>query len=156
MASHATTNSNGGITACFGKAGMAAGTTTTSTIANQVDYAILGAMYRKAAASNIAAVSTDATTGLAFLPVPASRGCLFVYSLNAAGTLGVTQGPISDGSAGYQWPAMIQTHCPIGYLKVVCASNGAFVWGTSSLASAPTGVTYTFADRAAMGVSPVM
>ena len=139
-------------------AGLAAGTTTTITIANDTQYAIKGKGYKKTAASNAATPTTDATTGSAFTAVAAGYGCVFVVGLDSSGAIKVSQGQqlVMDGStAGSaakfilapQFPAVPDTVCPIGYLVTKVGTSGsAWTFGTSNLAGPPSNVLHTFVD----------
>lgn len=135
------------------KAGAAAGTTTTTTIANAVQFCILGKAYLKAAATNAATPTTDFTTGAAFLPVTPGNGCAFVLGLDASGAIRVSQGPIGalDASGAFlnapQFPLVHDTVAPYAYLVTrVGATGSAWTFGTSNLAGPPTGVTHAFTD----------
>ena len=151
-----TTNATGAIfggNLSFGKAGLAAGTTTTSTIANQTDFAIGGASFRKAAASNAATPTTDIVTGAAFRPLIANQACIFLYALDSGGTIRVAQGPIvtlSDVTgllSAVHFPGLPDTLAPIGYLYAQAGTTtvGTWTFGTNNL-SGVTGLTYTFRD----------
>lgn len=149
-----------GITLATTIAGLAAGTTTTVTIANDVQFSIKGKGYKKTAASNIAAPTTDAVTGSAFLPIAASKGCVFAVGLNAALALKVVQGSIEDldpaatgGSTATflkapQFPSTLpDDFCPIGYIVTkVGASGSAWTFSGSNLAGPPSNVLHTFVD----------
>lgn len=100
-----------------------AGTTLNLSVATI--YSILGKLFNKAISNTEATPLTDASTGLAFLPVPANKGSVFVVCLNAAGTLGIVQGKVQPlDAAGLfmtapEFPANIpDTLCPIAYLIV--------------------------------------
>ena len=80
----------------LGKPGLAAGTTTTYTIGAAFNYAIAGQAYNKGTASNAASPTTDAITGAAFRALVADQACVFVFCVNAAGTVSVYAGPIVD------------------------------------------------------------
>ncbi len=148
-----------GLTNCTTKAGLAAGTTTTLTIANAVEYAIAGKAYKKSAASNQATPTTDAQTAAAFTAVTASKGCVFVIGLNAAGAISVVQGSVrnldgaTDGANALftqapDFPATLPSDfCPIGYLVTkVGASGSTWTFGSSNLAGPPSNVLHTFVD----------
>src|SRR5262249_47446400 len=101
-----------GNTAVFTAARLAAGTTTTVTITNEVQYKINGKIYKKTAASNIAAPTTDALKATAFSGVKAGYCSVFTYGLNANGDLKCVQGSIEPLDRNYsvmnapQWGAM--------------------------------------------------
>jgi len=142
-----------GTTFATGKAGLAAGTTTTSTVANQTDFCIDGKAYRKATASNAATPTTDATTGLAFPGIVANQGTVVVYGLDASGNIKCSQGSIEslDVSGNFikspAFPTIPGTVCPIGYLVLKGGStlSGTFTFGGSNL-SGVSGMTYSFTD----------
>ncbi len=135
------------------KAGFSAGTTSTITTANTTLYAIQGKAYSKAAASNAASPTTDATDGLAFSPILANQGSVFLLGFNAAGTLQAVQGDIKplDTSGQFvdapQFGTCPDSFTPAGYV-VVKAGSTASTWtfGASAFAGPPTGVTFTFVD----------
>lgn len=133
-------------------AGLAAGTTTTTTIANDVQYSIKGKGYKKSAASNAATPTTDVNTGAAFTAIALNKACVFVWGLDSSGNLKVAQGSTVDYSdAGVfsvapQFPAVPDTVCPIGYELVKVISTGsAWTMGVSNQAS-QTGITKVFVD----------
>jgi hypothetical protein len=157
------------------KAGIAAGTTTTLTWANAVIGGIKGKAYTKAAASNQATPTTDAVTGVTFLPVPVGvaaaangfggyvdgygYGCVFVVGFNAAGTLKVAQGSIEQtdslavASSKFKtqsvpkFPTLPDDFYPVGYIITRTDSTAtAWTFGASNLAGPPTGVVHTFVD----------
>ena len=142
-----------GTTFATGKAGLAAGTTTTSTIANQTDYCIDGKAFRKATASNAATPTADAVTGAAFPAISANQGTVVVYGLDASGAIKCAQGTIEpldvQGNFTKQpnFPTTISTVCPIGYLVLKGGATlvGTFTFGTNNL-SGVTGMTYSFTD----------
>ena len=142
-----------GTTFATGKAGLAAGTTTTSTIANQTDYCIDGKAFRKATASNAATPTADAVTGAAFPAISANQGTVVVYGLDASGAIKCAQGTIEpldvQGNFTKQpnFPTTISTVCPIGYLVLKGGATlvGTFTFGTNNL-SGVSGMTYTFTD----------
>lgn len=148
-------------TRCNGKAGWAAGTTTTITMANQVDYEIDGKMYRKPAVTNAATPTTDASTGVAFLPVGVNKASAFLLCLDAVGAIKVEQGGIVDIDANGnilvapQMGAPLPTLCPTGYLIVKVGATGSpWTFGVSNLAGPPTGVTFAFQDLGSLPSRP--
>jgi hypothetical protein len=146
------------LTLALAKAGLAAGTTTTLTIGTTTPFGLKGKAYSKASVSNTATPTTDATTGAAFLPVPAGYGCVFVIGCDKDGNVKVSQGAIQvlDGvaagaSASFivapQFPAVPDTVCPFGYLVTKVGTSGAaWTFGTSNLAGPPSNVLHTFVD----------
>lgn len=141
------------VTACSTKAGASAGTTSTLTTANVVQYAIKSKAYSKAAMTNQATPTTDSTTGAAFATLPKNNATVVVLMLNAAGDLKASQGTIvglnADGSfrnALPQFPAIPGDLCPFAYLVLKNGSTGSdFKFGTNNL-SGVTGMTYAFQD----------
>jgi hypothetical protein len=146
------------LTLALAKAGLAAGTTTTLTIGTTTPFAIKGKAYSKASVSNTATPTTDATTGAAFLPVPAGYGCVFVIGVDKDGAVKVSQGQIQqmDGVAdganakfiiAPQFPIVPDTVCPLGYLITKVGTSGAaWTFGSSNLAGPPSNVLHTFQD----------
>lgn len=141
------------------KAGLTAGTTTTYTTANTVQYAIRGKAYLKTAVTNGATPTTDFTTGLAFTAIPPGSGSVFVFGFDAAGTIRVSQGTIEslDGSTtsgatakfirSPQFPIVPDNVCPFGYATVLVGSAGsAWTFGSSNLAGPPSNVGINFVD----------
>lgn len=146
----------------FGKAGLAAGTTTTSTIANQVDYIIGGVSFRKAIAANGATPTVDISTGAAFRPLTAGQACIFLYTLDSGGVMRVAQGPVvpladvTGGLSAVHFPSTPDTVSPIGYLYAQAGSTlvGTWTFGTNNL-SGVTGMTYTFRDVNEVPAAPI-
>lgn len=143
------------LTLALGKATLAAGTTSTLSSTGTLGYAIKGKAYSHAALSNTATPTTDANTGLAFNPVPANKGSVFVIGYNAANALKCVQGSIVDLDASGafiqapQFPVLPDDFCPIGYELIKAGSTASsapgWVFGTSNQSSV-TGITYTFVD----------
>lgn len=141
------------VTLAADKAGLAAGTTTTLTSANAIDYSIDGKAFAKAISSNEATPTLDAVTGVAFLPVPTSKGSIFTINRDAAGALKVVQGSIEALDAQNQfinapkYGPLGAGLCPYGYILVKVGSTGSpWTFGVSNLAGPPTGVVFTFVD----------
>jgi hypothetical protein len=145
------------------KAGLVAGTTTTYTTANITQYAIRGLAYSKAAVTNGATPTTDATTGAAFVPVSANSGSVYVFAFDAAGALKVSQGGVTplDVQGNFirapQFPSVPNTATAFGYLVLKGGSTLASPWtfGSSNL-SGVTGATYTFTDVMTLPARPVV
>lgn len=135
------------------KAGLAAGTTTTFTIGTTFTYAVAGALFSKASAANGASPTLDLNTGVAFKPLVADQACIFAFAVNAAGTVGVAQGPIvknsdvTGGLAAVQFPGIADGSTIFGYLLAQAISTLVSTWtfGANNL-SGVTGMTYTFRD----------
>jgi hypothetical protein len=150
-------------TMCHSYAGLTAGTTTTYTTANAIDYSIAGLIYNKAAQTNAATPTTDATTGAAFVGVTANQGCVFVFAYDASGNLKVTQGAVTalDTSGNFiaapQFPSPADGTCPFGYLVFKGGStlSGTWTFGSSNLSSV-TGATYSFKNLSTLPGRPVV
>ncbi len=147
------------VTMATTKAGLTAGTTTTYTTANTVQYSIRGKAYSKTAVTNGATPTTDATTGSAFAAIAAGYGSVFVFGFDKDGTIKVSQGSVEalDGSTtsgatakfirAPQFPAVPDTVCPFGYATVLVGSAGsAWTFGSSNLAGPPSNVGINFVD----------
>lgn len=148
------------VTQVLSKAGLSAGTTTTYSTTATVTYAIRSKLYSKTAVTNGATPTTDATTGLAFVPVPVNSGSVFVFGFDASGNIKVSQGQVQalDVSGAFvtapQLPVVPDTVAPFGYLVVKVGSTGAtWTFGSSNLSGA-TGVTYAFQDVTALPDRP--
>lgn len=134
---------------------IAAGTTSTLSSTNAVNYAIKGKAYTKAALSNVATPTLDVNTGLAFTAIPAGYGSVFLIGLTAAGALVVAQGGLQalDVSGNFivapQFPQLPDSAVAIAYevIKAGATASSApgFVFGVSNQ-SAVTGITYSFQD----------
>lgn len=151
------------LTMCTSKATLAAGTTTTFTTTGATLYCIKGKAFTTSAASNSATPTTDAVTGAAFVAVPASYGCVFVFcydgtSATAATAIKVVQGPLAalsteaDGANAKftlapQFPMVPDTLAPFAYcVTKVGASGSSWTFGVSNLAGPPSNVLHTFVD----------
>lgn len=147
----------------LGKPGFAAGTTTTHTITTAFNYMIAGKPYSKAAGSNTATPTTDANTGVAFLPIVANQGTVFIWCVDSTGALKVVQGQVAalDSAGSFilapSLPAIPDGACPFATLVVRGASNLASTWtlGANNLSSV-TGMTYSFADLGTLPGRPVV
>ena len=80
-----------------------AGSVTTYSTTGTMVYAIRGKEYSKAAVTNGTTPTTDVNTGVAFVPLAANQGTVFLWMINAAGTVAVAQGLVSPGYP-YGWP----------------------------------------------------
>ena len=95
--------------------------------------------------------TTDATTGVAFVPILADTAAALVWGVNAAGAMKIAQGPATPTVPGItttvgafinapQWPALPEDFCPIAYQLVRVSPTGAtFTTGTTSWAA--SGIT---------------
>lgn len=156
---------------CTSKAALAAGTTTTFSTTGATLYCIKGKAYSTAAGSNAATPTTDAVTGAAFVPVTASKGCVFVVCYDgdstAANAINVIQGPLVDLDAAADganarfesappFPSHIpDTLTPIGYIITrVGASGSTWTFGSSNLAGPPSNVKHDFVDVMVLPATP--
>lgn len=154
------TNRSGNI--CVSKTGLTAGTTTTYTTGATCVFSVKGTMYSKSAVTNGATPTTDANTGVAFVPLTAGKSCLFLFGFTAGGTVKVAQGPVvntddvTNKLAALQFPVFGDDVCAFGYLKAQAGStlSGSWTFGSSNL-SGVTGMTYTFADLLAIPAAPL-
>lgn len=148
-------------TACYTKAGLAAGTTTTLSTGGTITYSVRGKMYTKTAITNGATPTTDYATGNAFTGITINNGSVFTIGFDHSGNLKVVQGTIEalDTSGNFIRAPMFgglgpvgqastdNDFCAIGYLTVLVGATGAtWTFGTSNLAGPPTGVTLNWQD----------
>jgi hypothetical protein len=122
---------------CFGAAGLAEGTNAnTIQIAAAVDYCIDGVVYLKAITDNIAMTA---------LPVQAiSTFCKYLVSIDAAGTVTLTQGNIAATAALALVPSLPADSAPLGYVQVATDAATTFTSGTTDLGAA--GITDTYVN----------
>lgn len=152
-----------GMNICTYGGATSAGTTTTLTTATTCLISIRGKRTLTLAATNAATPTTDAVTGAAFVPVTASKGCIFVLcydgtSTTAATALKVVQGSLYDldgatnGATALfltppNFPFVPDTLCPFAYLVTkVGASGSTWTFGASNLTGPPSNVLHTFVD----------
>lgn len=141
------------LTLCLSKVTLAAGTTTTISTTGTTVFAIKGKAFSKAAITNGATPTTDATSGSAFTGITANQGTVVVIGLDSSGNIKASQGGVEalDVSGAFirapQLPSLPDTMCPIGYivLKGGATLSGTWTFGSSNL-SGVTGMTYTFVD----------
>lgn len=128
---------------------LAAGTTTTFSTTNIVTGCIGGkSIVAYAAQTNTASPTTDVNTAAAFTAIPVGSCSVFVWGVNAAGTLKVAQGSteLLDASGNFviapAFPVLPTDFCPFAYQLVRVGSTGsAWTFGTSNQATL-TGVTH--------------
>jgi hypothetical protein len=114
-----------------------------------IDYCVDGQAYRKTAITDGATPTTDGNTSAAFDPVTPDKACIFVWGLNAAGTVSVYQGPLVDVDgdtdlleSAAQFPSLPNNVCPFAYQLVQTTGAAAgWIMGTSNWNA--TGVTVT-------------
>lgn len=95
--------------------------------------AINGVMSNIAANSGVATPTLDALTGVAFLPLAASKGCIFLWMVKADATDGVVQSTIKDLDANnnFVWDSPVLPPVPtpsaewIPYAYVVVKNSSA-------------------------------
>lgn len=113
----------------------------------QIDFSINGIMYSKATVADGATPTTDLVDSAAFTALAASRGCVFLWCLNASGTVGIAQGEIVtlDASNNFvdlpEFPLVdTGTWVPFAYQVIKNGSTGsAWTIGTSNWNA--TGIT---------------
>lgn len=135
----------------------AAGTTSTISTTNAINFCIKSKSYTKAALSNAATPTVDINTGVAFPAIPANFGAVIVIGVNAAGTLAASQSGLQalDVNGNFiiapQFPQLPDTFAPFAYEVVkagaTASSAPGWVFGSSNQASV-TGITYAFQDIA--------
>ena len=148
------------VTACFGPAGLAVGTTTTTSTANAINFSIAGKAYTKAIAANGTTPTLDSNTGVAFLPIGINKAGVHVICVDSGGVLRAVQGEIVDYTdAGVyasvpKLPPVPDTLCPIGleFTKVI-STGQAWTMGVTNQATL-TGITHTFVDLTTMPGRP--
>lgn len=135
-------------------------------------YSVKGKMYYVAGAAGATTPTTDAVTGVAFKPLSIGQGCAYVWTVNAAGTVGLVQGPLPpslpsgaigtnvDASGNFivppQFPMLPDTLTPFAYSVVAVGSTYAgtgFIPGSSDNWNA-TGLTTTAQDVAMLPQTP--
>lgn len=154
------------------KAALAAdgGSVTTYSTTGTMTFEIKGKEYTKAAVTNGATPTTDIVTGLPFVKLVGGnsvantpgQGCVFLWMINAAGTIAVAQKTISPGyPQGYPldmqgnfaqpfgkpvWPDIPEGYVPFAVMTVKAGATAATSWvfGTNNWNA--TGVTVTVQD----------
>lgn len=135
-----------GVTACFGKAGLAEGTSANTIKTNApngagTDYAINGYGYHKADTDNIAMTALTVQPDL--------YTCLYGVDIDASGTVSMVKGTqvltaaLTGGDAVLKQPAKVDGKCRLGMIKIA-TSGGTFTCGSTDLSAA--GVTATYYD----------
>ena len=139
-------------TQVFTKPGLAAGTTTTYTVANAFDYTIKGKFGTQfGTKTNQATPTTDAVTGAAFPVIGDDKGAVLVWATNSSGAVQLMQGEIEDLDAASgefivaaNFPNVPDTLCPFGYTVIQNQSGSDFTVGSTNWGTA--GITDTFVD----------
>lgn len=135
-----------------GLTGISGAATTYTTSATTLQYCVQGKAATKAQVSGGTTPVTDAVTAAAFVGLTASKGCVFVWGLNLAGTQVVAQGSIGplDASGAFidapNFPMLPDTFCPIAYQVVKAGSTTVGTWTFSSSNWNATGLTHTVVD----------
>ncbi|TFH51259.1 MAG: hypothetical protein E4H01_00720 [Lysobacterales bacterium] len=145
---------------CFTAALLtAAGAETVYDTTVTLGYTIGGQLYSKAAITDGAAPTTDINTGAAFLPLAADQASVFVWMINAAGTVAVAQGGVEevDGDTDLrlvhpQFPYLPEGYVAFAYQMVQTTSAGGFQFGSDNWNA--TGVTDLIVDVNTLPVRP--
>jgi hypothetical protein len=128
------------------------GAATTYTTTNAFSFSVKGDIFSKAAVAGGTTPTTnlkpDGTSGV-FTAITAGKSCMFLWSVNAAGTVAVSQGPvvntddISAKARGYDWPQLPDTNTAFAYVLIAGASTvvGNWTFGASNWNA--TGITAT-------------
>ena len=110
-----------------GLTGISGAATTYSTGAAAQEYCINGKAYSKAQVSGGTTPTTDKITGAAFKGLVAGKKSVFVFTLNAAGTVGVAQGSV-EAIDTPQFPTLPDTEAPFAYVIVTAGSTTVGTW----------------------------
>ena len=150
---------------CTTKAGLTAisgqATTTYTTGALTLQYAVGGKSYAKTTITTASAPVLDGVTGLAFPALAANQGRVWVFGVDKDGTVSLSQGSIEAlDTAGNFWrapqfPILPDTSTAFGYVVAKNGSTGsAFTVGTSNWSQ--TGMTVAVVDVLTMPQRPQM
>lgn len=129
---------------------------TTVTIA----FCVGGVAYTKTAVTDGATPTTDGNTGAAFTALAANQGCVFVWALNASGTVTLRQGSVEalDAAGAFkvapQFPPLPDSVTAFAY-TVARAGSSASAWtiGTSNWNA--TGLTIAHKNVMVLPARPV-
>jgi len=142
---------------CLGKAGWAegAGAGTILNVAADgtafINFAINGILYVYADTDNVAITAAAQQATL--------TTCLYLITLTTGSVLATVKGTevltadITSGKKPLTWPAPAADTCPVGAIKVVCATPYTFTAGTTDLGA--TGITDTYYDLFAVPDTPI-
>lgn len=141
---------NGGCMA-FGSGALAEGTNaatlkTTATIPYMID----GMLYSKAATDNMAITACAQQAAL--------TTCIYLVTLNAAGTLVVTKGrevltaDLAKGADSLQFPTKPASQAVIGFFTIITASGYTYTGGTTD--NSATGITDAYYDAGMVPANP--
>lgn len=152
-----------GLTAAFTSGALtAAGAETVYDTTVTITFCINGKLYTKTAVTGGTTPTTDQVTGDAFNALAADKGCVFVWCLNASGTVSVAQGPVTaiDGTTDEfiapdapQFPFIADAYCPFAY-QIVQTAGTSSAWTFSSSDWNATGVTDIIVDVATLPIRP--
>lgn len=124
-----------------------------------IDFAIEGRIYRKTAVTDGTTPTTDANTGAAFTALSEDEGCIFLWLLNASGTVSVAQGPVRalDADTGDfvvdpQLPAVPDARVPFAYQIVKYTGSSTWTFGTGNWNA--TGITDAIVNLASLPHRP--
>lgn len=144
------------------KAGLTgiSGAATTHSTGAAVIYAVGGKAYSKATITGGTTPTTDGVTGAAFVALAASKGCAFVWCLNAAGDVKVVQGPVMDLNVDGNFvggrpdiPNIPATLTAFAYQVTKAASTASsWIFGTGNWNA--TGLSHTVQDVLVMPDRP--
>lgn len=149
-----------GGTLCLGKAGFGEATTLAGGVKNVaadgtafINIVINGIMYVYADTDDVAITAAAQQATL--------TTCLYLITLTAAASpvLATVKGTevltadITSGKKPLTWPAPAVDTCPVGAIKVVCATPYTFTAGTTDLGA--TGITDTYYDLFAVPDTPI-
>ena len=101
-------------------------------------FMIGGRLYTGDTCSGGVLVTTDATTGDAFLPLANGKQCLFVFGWNAAGEWIASQGKIVNTAdvvatgAALDFPSIPSTMCPFAYVSIANANATDWLFATGN------------------------
>lgn len=123
-------------TALTGLSGAATTLSTTGTPA----YMLEGKLKASTNQSGGASPTTDIATGDAFVALATGEGCVFVlgWDSSAPTVFSVAQGKVvkaadvTNASAGYAFPAIPDTFCPVAYVTISYVGASTWTFGTSN------------------------
>lgn len=154
-----------GLTASMVNAVFAAGTTSTYSTTNGTECVIGGKWATSLSAqTNTASPTTDAVTGSAFVTLTDNQISVFVWGVNAAGSVQVAQGTVENTAVGVtttpgavinppQFPSLPDDFCPCAYTLIQTAPSASdWTFGSSSWSA--TGVTDTWVNIASLPDRP--
>lgn len=151
-------------------AGLAAGTTTTTTVGTAPTGIVIGGKFGtttlSASANQSITPTTDATTGVTFATIPVNSAACLLLGINAAGTLVGALGPVVTTETGVtttvgaflnapQFPATPNDFCPVAYtlIRVAPSLTAGFIVGSTQWAASGASCT-TFANIATLPGRP--